>query len=165
MPLRKGLFGDWERVGRWFNEKETTYDNWGLAPMLECAEFYIDTLKKSIKGQTFDWTPLSSAYLSKKMASGYGSNILINTGSYVDGLKVTAVKKSSKTYSVFAGASPDDIHTPSGLPMGYLGAIHEYGTRDGRIPARPHHRPTWERCRAQCRNIWLRTFRESWRVK
>lgn len=165
MPLRDGLFGDWEKCGRWFTEKSKTMDKFGNAPMLECAEYFIRNLKENIENQSFSWAPLSAAYLQYKKEAGLGTLTLIETRSYLEGLKVSTVEKTSNGYRVFAGADPDAIHDPSGLPMAYLGSIHEYGTRDGRIPARPHIRPTWERCRVECRNIWLRHFREYVRVK
>jgi hypothetical protein len=165
MPLKKGLFGDWEKVGRYLNEKATTFDKFGIEPMLECAELYYEALTNGIRNQEFHFAPLSEAYRSRKASRGYGSLILIATGSYIEGMKISDVEERGDLKSVFVGADPNATHEPSGLPMSYLGAIHEYGTRDGRIPARPHYRPAWLKVRSQCRNIWLRHFREYARMK
>lgn len=165
MKMANGMFGDWEVVGRWLNEKHKTFTDWGDEPMIKCAELYLKTIKQGIESQSFDWPPLSKQYLKMKIKAGYGTNILINTRSYLNGIVMTEMVKKKKTRSIFVGANPNAMHEPSGLPMSYIGAIHEYGTRNGRIPARPHYRPAWQSCRHTCRNIWLRHFRTWGRVK
>lgn len=162
----KYLYGDWDKVGRWLNAKATTIDKFGVEPLKECAELYYDNIKKCIEEQKVEWASLNEVYLQKKIALGLDERILIATGSYLDGIIIGEVTGRMKSkVSIFVGANPQAIHAPSGLPMSYLGAIHEYGTRDGRIPARPHYRPAWLMSRNDCRNIWLRHFREYMRVK
>lgn len=155
------LFGDWEKVGRWLNEKSSTYDKWGPEAMEECAKLYYKNLTEGIQNQKFDWVSLSEAYARHKQALGYPALILIATGSYLSGIKINKITdRGGNMKSIFVGADNEAIHEPSGLPMAYLGGIHEYGSRDGRIPARPHYRPAWELSRNDCKKIWLRHFRD-----
>jgi hypothetical protein len=166
MPKRSSqLFGDWEKAGRWLTEKKSTFKTWGDEPLKECADLYYKNLINGIQNQKFKWKKLSTVYLQRKIANGYPALILIATGSYIDGIKIHKATNSKNEHSMFVGADNEAIHEPSGLPMSYLGAIHEYGTRDGRIPARPHYRPAWEKTRNQARKIWLRSFNKYGRVR
>lgn len=154
------MFGDWDKVGRWLNEKKSTYERWGADAMEECTKLYYKNLTEGIQKQQFNWAPLTQAYLERKIKMGYPALMLIATGDYLAGIKIQEMVDRKGLKSIFVGADNEAIHEPSGLPMSYLGAIHEYGTRDGKIPARPHYRPAWELSRNECKRIWLRHFRE-----
>lgn len=45
---------------------------------------------------------------------------------------------------VHVGVLSDDKHGDDDITMAELAAVHEYGTEDGHIPARPFLRPTFE---------------------
>lgn len=162
MPLVKGLFGDWEKVGHWFSEAEKTFDEFGEEPMKECAELYMEKLVENIESQSLSFAPLTQAYLNRKIALGLDKRTLIATSNYVSSIEIRSTGSIGGRMSMFVGPS-EGTHV-SGLPMNAIAAIHEYGTSDGRIPARPHYRPTWEQTRNECRNIWLRHFRASFSV-
>lgn len=158
------LIGDWERAGRILNEKMNTFHLIGDEPLQECAELYLETLKKNIDSQALKWEPLKEEYLKRKKSLGLDTRTLISTGSYLGSLRVHEVKTGGiDKKSVFVGGSKFDKHEPSGLSMSDMGAILEYGTKDGRIPARPHYRPTWQEVLPQCRNIWLKAGRDFFR--
>lgn len=158
MPLVDGLYGDWDTVGRWFTEAESTFDKFGDEPMKECAELFYERLISNIESQAFSWKPLNQMYLNRKKILGLDSRTLIATSNYISGIEIKEEGSVGGRLGVYVGPSPDKTHV-SGLSMNVIGGIHEYGTSDGRIPARPHYRPTWEEVRNDCRNIWLKHFR------
>lgn len=158
MPLVKGLYGEWDTVGRWLTEAESTFEKFGEEPMRECAELVYDRLISNIESQKFSWAPLSQAYLNRKVMLGLDTRTLIATSNYISGIEIQDSIGVGGRLAMFVGPSPGATHV-SGLSMNVIGGIHEYGTSDGRIPARPHYRPTWEECRNECRNIWLKHFR------
>lgn len=160
MSSNSSLMGGWDVVGRTFNEMQRTIDKVGDEPMKQCAEAYLEKLKSKMAGQEFPWTPLSASYVAYKKKKGLDSRMLIATGEYLEKLKVGKSKGTSKGASLFVGADPSDIHTPSGLSMEKIAGIMEYGSSNGNIPARPHFRPTWEEMRPVCRNMWLKVGRD-----
>ena len=93
-------------------------------------------LKEVIRKQKYDWEPLTEGYAKYKERKGLDKRILIATGDYV---KRGIVMRVSSGF-VFVGPK-EGTHEPSGLPYEVLAKIHEYGTKDGRIPARPLYRP------------------------
>lgn len=163
MPTVDGLYGDWDKVGIWLTEAEETFDKFGDVPMRECAELVHDRLISNIESQKFSWTPLTQAYLKRKSELGLDTRTLIATSNYISGIEISEDVGFGGRVGVFVGPSPGATHI-SGLSMNVIGGIHEYGTSDGRIPARPHYRPTWEECRNECRNIWLKHFRKFGRM-
>ena len=88
---------------------------------------------------------------------GLDTRMLIATSNYISGIEINESISVGGRMATFVGPSPSVIHV-SGLPMNVVGGIHEYGSSDGRIPARPHYRPTWEEVRNECRAIWLRHY-------
>lgn len=152
--------GDWETVGKTLKMLQKTFDKVGDEPLKKCGELYLNLLKSKIEGQSLPWTPLSQYYLEYKIKKGLDTRVLIATGDYLSQLKVQEVKGSSKGKQLFVGASPNDIHKPSGLSMEKIAQILEYGRADGKMPARPHFRPSWEEARPKCKAIWLSIARE-----
>lgn len=74
------------------------------------------------------WAPLKAATIKAKKAKGYGSNPLISSGALAHSGRI--VKTTSRTVTV---GSDRRVGSHS------LAAIHQLGTQDGKIPARP----TW----------------------
>ena len=158
LPRVDGLYGDWEKVGRWFTESEKTFNKFGDKPMKDCAELFRNRLITKIKGQNFSWQPLNEKFLQRKKMLGLDTRMLIATSNYISGIEVNESTSVGGKIAIFVGPSPSIIHV-SGLPMNVIGGIHEYGSSDGKIPSRPHYRPTWEEVRNECRNIWLKHYR------
>lgn len=161
MKLVKPLFGDWEKVGHWFSQAESSFEKFGNDPMRECAELYKKTLISNIEGQSLAFAPLSQAYLARKAALGLDTRILIAKSSYIGSIEIREMGSFGGRMAMYVG--PNESTHYSGLPMTAIASIHEYGASNG-IPARPHYRPTWEQVRSQCRNIWLKHFRASFGI-
>ena len=115
----------------------------------QSAESFLKKVKKRIKEQPSDVPPLSAFTIAKKRKQGSDTRMWVETGFWLKNLKITQVKKGV----VFAGASKNKTHKPSGKTMAEIGNIFEYGSPVDKIPARPVFRPVMEQ------------FKKSWRRK
>ena len=52
------------------------------SPLIKAGQLMLSSVQQNFKeqGRPFAWTPLSEAYLKRKLAQGYSSNILQRTG-------------------------------------------------------------------------------------
>lgn len=105
------------------------------------TKFKLD-LTSRVKLQSFsNWPPLSPLYKQQKAKRGLDPRTLIARMDYLRAIKVQhqKVKGGDDQYTV---GLPQQAKHYSGLTYNQLAAVHEYGTKDRRIPARPHWRPT-----------------------
>ena len=93
-------------------------------------------LKEVIRRQKYKWEPLTDKYLEAKKKKGLDTRILMATKDYVN----KGIVVEEREGFIFVGPKIG-VHKPSGLTYERLAKIHEYGTKDGRIPARPLWRP------------------------
>jgi hypothetical protein len=84
--------------------------------------------------------PLSPKYLARKIKRGLSEQILIATGTLMQNIRYHRKDWSGG----FVGILRNVRHS-SGQSLVNIAAVHEYGTRDGRIPARPFAGPTAEK--------------------
>ena len=72
------------------------------------------------------WAPLKAATVKRKRKQGYGSKPLIASGTLAQSPRIVSVGSRSVVVGSDRRAGPHS-----------LAAIHQLGSRDGRIPARP----------------------------
>ena len=101
------------------------------------AFYYRRKIKEKIDAQPENWEPLSKDYLKEKKRKGYDHRIWIARGILRRHLKV--VKFGHANYAV---TIPPDATYPEGVSIRKVMLINEFGTLDGRVPARPLLRPT-----------------------
>jgi len=89
--------------------------------------------------------PLRPATIKKKGSS----KALIDHGDLIRSINVT--KLGDLAYFVGVNRS---VMAKNGKPMVNIAEVHEFGTKDGRIPARPYLRPTWR--------VWSHFAEEEW---
>ena len=130
--MNVNLTGDWKKAGIVLKALEEKLPEHAQEKLYECGEMLLDALKGHIERQDLPWIPKKD-----------GGLVYIDTGYLKDNLAIRKIKSSVKGSTIFVGASPWKTHKPSGLKMSDLMTILEYGRRDGRIPARPLIRPTW----------------------
>lgn len=88
-----------------------------------------------IQGQKGSWKPLSKRYLEYKLKHGHSEQILIMQSILLRSVKYQKIDWSQG----FVGVNR---HEPK---KNYdIGWIMEYGSRDGRVPARPYVEPSVE---------------------
>jgi phage gpG-like protein len=94
------------------------------------------------EGRDLGWPALSPRYLKRKIAEGYSEQTLVRTGTLMANLRYHRKKWNRGFVGVLR-----NVTTPDGESLVNIAAVHEYGTKDGRVPARPFVAPTVEECR------------------
>jgi hypothetical protein len=97
--------------------------------------------KGHISKQDLGWVPLAPATLTKKITADpkQSENILIATSTYFQSI-TSWVTDDTAWAGVRRGVRTKDGE----VELGLLAAVHEFGSDDGRIPARPLWKPTFE---------------------
>jgi phage gpG-like protein len=97
------------------------------------------TMKGHLEAQDLPWPPLSPDYLKRKIAEGFSEQTLIRTGSLMANIRYHAKDWKSGFVGILRNVMNSD-----GESLVNIAAVHEFGTRDGRVPARPYVAPTLE---------------------
>ena len=113
------------------------------------AEEGLAIIKNHIIRQDLPWKPLSEQYLQTKVNQGLSDKIYEATGEFIKGLRVRK-DPSRDVYRI--GAFTDVAHKPSGMSMGAIAKILEYGKEEIGIPARPLYRPSAVQLQRAIRN-------------
>ena len=114
----------------------------GSEELRKVCDELVDLMRAILLEQRYVWTPLNPKYLHKKIREGYDPRILIRTKEYVESIAVFTEPAANLSAAFRVGVPDEKIHN-SGMTFRKLAGVHEYGRRDGKIPARPHWRPTW----------------------
>lgn len=101
------------------------------------ANFYVEEVKRAIEEQAYKWKPLSDEYADQKAREGMDPRIYIRTGFFLDHIEVWK-DKGGRTH---AGVRPNVEHPDAKMSLVRLARIHEFGTLNGIVPARPLWRP------------------------
>lgn len=152
------VFGAWDEVGLLLTAKKE-YQQIGDEYLEKSAEMYQKELYNLIDTQGYRWKKLSDVYLAMKKRKNLDTRTLIATGEYLESIEVGDVDNVNGKRYIYVGVSPNAIHT-SGIKMQALAEIHEYGSRDGKIPPRPHYRPAWTKVRPKIKQMWRDAFME-----
>lgn len=149
-----------QRVGRILTQMKSNYKVIGNEIVDTNAEMYYDALIETIESQNF--APLSPEYRKRKGLLGLDTRILIATGEYMSSIRIKRVNAygSGNVAARHVGVDEGQRHSGTNLSMGDLAIIHEYGTSDGRIPARPHYSKAWDTIYPQIRNNTLNIARK-----
>lgn len=155
--------GDIGMIGRTLTQSVDHVDKIGEELAKSNAEIYHKALIDNITGQKLSWRPLTPSYLAGKGVLGLDTRVLIATGEYLGSIDIRKVKQGGDKIRYHVGVDPDATHS-GGLNMGVLALVMEYGTADGRVPARPHYGVTWNQVRKQVRNNCLKYGRQIWQM-
>jgi hypothetical protein len=104
--------------------------------LVEEAYRFKSELIRAIEEQSIDWPPLSPGYKSYKRKKGLDPRMLIATRRLINSF---IVRQDLMNLRVIVMVDPN-AHYEGNLSVAFIDKILEYGTMDGRIPARPHWR-------------------------
>lgn len=136
--------------------------------MEKASKKFADTVRTIIFRQLYKWRPLSSKYLAWKKKKKLDERILIATKTYVQSIKALPRRYKGKVVSwTVSPGRPNSKHKPSGLNLHDLARLLEFGSKDKKMPARPHWRPAWSTfmrrdSKLVKQNIRKRAFKEAW---
>ena len=97
------------------------------------------TIVGHFEAQDLPWPPLDPKYLKAKVNQGYSEQILIRTGTLMQNIRYHKEDWTSGFVGVLR-----NVLTTDGESLVNIAAVHEFGTSDGRIPARPFMAPSLE---------------------
>jgi len=137
-----------------------------------------DTVRGHLRSQDLSWKPLSPDYAEAKARTRAGKR------SYFRGARRgrrAARRKGGKRLSEktliatsqYFNSITSEIISPyeagvgvarrkrykGGEKIANIALVHEYGSKDGKIPARPLWRPTADEIAGRCQDNWLRAVR------
>lgn len=147
-----------ERVGRILTQCKNNYKIIGNQIVDSNSQLFYEALMEVINEQSF--APLSPAYKMRKGLLGLDTRILIATSEYLANIQIRRVNNYKGLTARAVGVDSHTKHSGTQLTMSDLALIHEYGSSDGRIPARPHYSTAWSRVLPQIRNNTLKYARE-----
>lgn len=132
--------GDWDKVGLLLANlakemeiaRQLSLQRWGLK-----AE---QIATKHISSQDLGWKPLDPKYLADKVRKGLSENILVATSDYFQAIQSWVDKKTATAY---AGVKKQVLNS-EGEVIADIAAVHEFGSKSGKIPARPLWQPTFK---------------------
>lgn len=131
--------GDWERVG---NLVANINKEMVAARDLSLKRFGLKVeavAKGHMSSQDLGWTPLKPLTVARKLSKGQSEDILIATSTYFQSI-TSWVDGDSVMAGVKKAAYSDDGKTE----LADIAAVHEFGSKSGKLPARPLWTPTFE---------------------
>lgn len=141
MAGKVSKLGDWDLIGLITNNMRADM-KWAAEQSVRRFALYAEKrAKEHITNQDLPWQPLKPSYKKRKENLGLSENILVATSTYFqtitswrEGMTGFAGVKRGVTYTDKEGTAQ----------VANIAAIHEYGTLDGRIPARPLWGPVFQ---------------------
>jgi len=130
--------GNWRGVTRLVNHLQRDMK---AAQMIALKRFGLKVERIAvthISRQDLNWKALAPATIASNIRQGYSENILVETSLYFQ-----SITSWVDNDVVYAGVSKN-IRTRSGTLLSNVAEVHEFGSRSGRIPARPLWRPTFK---------------------
>lgn len=136
------LTGDWNKAETLLATAEARLQRASDKALMREANYLRREIVLGIRSQAPGgkrFKPLAEATLRARRARGFtGTKALIVTGDLRNSIKVTKLGKI-----VFVGILRT-VRGRGGQELVNIGAVHEFGSRDGRIPARPFLRPEFD---------------------
>lgn len=110
-----------------------------------------------------DWPPLADKTIKRKLRQGRhksagGIKILIDTGQLINNITYKVYNAFSAAVGVMKGT-----FTKEGESLTNIAAVHEFGSRDGRIPARPYLYRGARLAMPRMIKRWAEAVKKTWR--
>lgn len=130
--------GDWKKVTKLISNLQKDLES---AQSISLKRFSVKAeaiAVTHISKQDLNWKSLKASTISSKIRKGYSENILVASGLYFQSITGYVIKDT-----VYVGVKRN-IKTKDGVSLTNIAEVHEFGSRSGRIPARPLWRPTMQ---------------------
>jgi phage gpG-like protein len=145
MSVDNGKIGDWNRVEKMLASFGSRFQQ-NIQQATDRSGRILEAAMVSRIEQQKLSPPLKPKYKRWKIGKGYSEQILVMTGTLMQNIRYHRHNWSSG----FVGVLRNVKHS-SGPSLVNIAAVHEYGTRDGRVPARPYMAPALKESEAQIR--------------
>jgi len=155
--------GDWDRAANLIGNvgaemliaRNKFLKQWGL----KAERIAVTHMSK----QDLNWVALAASTLAEKIRKGFSENILIRTSTYFQSITSWHIGNT-----VYAGVRKE-VKDDDGNIVADIAATHEYGSRSGKIPARPLWQPTFKETQDWAANnspekMFLNTIRQRYGI-
>jgi len=123
---------------------------------LQNAEITKKGVVKHLQNQDLGWNKLNKKYLARKKKQGLSTVTLIATSQLMQSI---TTQSSSNKMSAFVGVLRTAKRRGGGKAV-LIAAIHEFGSKRRKIPARPLFRPTLQEVKPQIANRYREALNE-----
>lgn len=142
------MTGDWAKTKRVMSSMPKFVKTLQQRVVTGIATRYHEALLQHLESQDLPLAPLNEWYRQWKESHGLDTRILIATGELMENIKIydIAVGKA------FVGVKSGKQHK-GGIDMALLALIHEYGSVETGMPARPLYRLTLQELKSKLSSV------------
>nr|BDD48157.1 hypothetical protein 1 [bacterium] len=151
------LTGEWKGFENDLVRLKTTLLTKLKLATVQNAEITKKSVVKHLQNQDLGWDKLSKKYLARKKKQGLSTATLIATSQLMQSITTQA---SSNKMSAFVGVLRTAKRRGGGKAV-LIAAIHEFGSKRRKIPARPLFRPTLQEVKPQIANRYREALNEA----
>lgn len=155
---RTGKIGDWEKLDRLLSGFGQRFKRNVRRATDKNGRLLESTVVGHFENQDLPWPSLTPGYRKRKIREGYSEQILIRTSTLSQNIRYHRQSWNEG----FVGVARN-VMTSDGQSLVNIGAVHEFGTRDGRVPARPFVSPSLEECIPEMVRNWEDAVEATWR--
>ena len=139
MKVVGSVYGDWDKLDRILNNLKNNRRDYH-AVIQDVGQDIADRIKELILTQGIQLEPLVAEYRRRKLAEGYGDDILVRTHDFVNSIQVVDIQPQGYDLDIFI--SVEDGMTQTGITMKELAEFLEYGT--SKMTGREPFKKSWE---------------------
>ncbi|MEW6352385.1 MAG: hypothetical protein AB1646_25310 [Thermodesulfobacteriota bacterium] len=139
------LTGDWDKLIRQLGQAGERLKAEAQKATNENGRLLEETMVGHFEAQDLGWVPLKPDYLAWKLREGLSEETLFATTTLLQNIRY----HERSWHEGFVGVLRGATYQKSGESVVNIAAVHEYGTKDGRVPARPFVAPTLAECEPQ----------------
>lgn len=144
--------GDWGKVDKMFADIGQRFQKNVQAATGLNGRLLETTIVTHFQRQDLGWKTLTPRYRARKLREGTSEKILIRTSTLMQNINYQRTDWRSGFVGVLR-----NVTTKDGESLVNIAAVHEFGTRDGRVPARPFFAPS----QAECEQQMVRNYQDA----
>lgn len=139
MKVVGSVYGDWDKLDSILKNLKNNRREYQDV-IQDVGQDIADRIKELILTQGIHLEPLVAEYRAKKIAEGYGDDILVRSKDFVNSIQVVDIQPRGYELDIFI--SVEDGMTRTGISMKELSEFLEYGT--SKMTGRAPFEKSWE---------------------
>lgn len=139
MRVVGSVYGDWDKLDNILNSLKNNRREYHDV-IRDVGQDIADRIKELILTQGIQLEPLVAEYRKRKLAEGYGDDILVRTQDFVNSIQVVDIQPKGHDLDIFI--SVEDGMTRTGITMMELAEFLEYGT--SKMTGREPFKKSWD---------------------
>lgn len=159
-------YGDWDELGRILDnlaDEKKLDRHLRHATEANAADAQREIVQGIQSQRWSDWPPLAESTVEGKLRRGRhksagGMKLLIDTGQLINNITYKVQDGFTAVVGVMKGARRKD-----GKDLVNIAAVHEFGSRDGKIPARPYLMRGARAAQPRMIKRWVEAVKKTWK--